>query len=75
MAVLVTAIHAFLRKKDVDGRTKSGHDGGDVVAWVNRILVSSSAAMTWKRRSRSLLDRNGDRPAQRVECRLDLVEA
>jgi hypothetical protein len=33
MAALVAAIHAFLRgKKDVDGRNKSGHDGGDVVA-------------------------------------------
>jgi len=28
MAVLVTAIHVYLRRKQVvDGRTKSGHDG------------------------------------------------
>jgi hypothetical protein len=33
VAALVAAIHAFLRgKKDVDGRNKSGHDGGELVA-------------------------------------------
>jgi len=26
MAVLVTAIHAFAMRQDVDGRNKSGHD-------------------------------------------------
>jgi hypothetical protein len=42
MAALVAATHAFLGgKKDVDGRNKSGHDGGDVVALGNRTLVWS----------------------------------